>query len=206
MRCNVCVVFCVTTYSQAPRVSVLPMSTPPEDHPSTPTAPRVSVVPEKSVYPSPADPGHSPPPLPLPSPQAEHTDLQMIRARHSHGQPLPPHQPVPRDPASPEREEQWFPDPGPPKDRGGLENPKPWIYGTTKQPAPTTTSTPQTAPRLERPPPPQPTHTPTGTTTPGADPRTKGTPATTSTPMDPQAAQMPSLQVLWLKMSRFIEA
>ena len=160
-RYSVCVEFRVTPLlTRTPCVRLPRMSTPPEDHPPRPTTPQVSVVAEESVYPSPTAPGRSPIPQSLRSPETEDADLLMIGARRSQGQPLPPHQSVPRDPASPESEEQLFPDPGPPNDRGGSENPKPWSYGTPKQPAPTTTSTPQTAPRLERPPTPQPTPTP----------------------------------------------
>ena len=103
-RYFVCVKFCVPPYSQAPSASVLPVSTPPEDHPSTPTAPRVSVVPEESIYQSFTTMGQSPPPQPQRTAAADEADLQMIRARHSQGQPLPPYQTIPRDPASPERE------------------------------------------------------------------------------------------------------
>ena len=177
----------------------IPCVSPPE-HPSTPTAPRVSAVPEKSVYPSPAAPGRAPTPQSLRSAQAEDANLRMIRARHSQGQPLPQHLPLPRDPAFHEREEQWFPDPGPPKDRGGWENSKPCSYGTQKHPAPTTTSTPQTSQRPERPPTPQTTPTPTCTATPDTKPVGKNPAETPDTPV----AATPSLQEIWLKISRFL--
>ena len=182
------------------------MSAPLEGHPSTPTAPRVSEGPEESAYPSPAAPDRLPTPQHLRSPQVEDADLRLIRARYSQGQPLPPPQTDPRDPASPEEDEQWFPDPGASVDRGGWENPKTQSHETPKQTAPITTSTPQTAPRHERPPSPHPTTIPTRTTTPGTDPRIKGSPATSSSPGGPPTAETPSLQELGVKMSRYIEA
>ena len=171
------------------------MSTHPEDPPSTPTAPRISVEPESHTHPSPATQGRSPTPQHQHTPQVEDLDLRLNRARNSQGQPLSQYQETPLDPASPEREEQWFHDPGHPKDRGGCANPKPWSYGTPKNSAPTTTSTPQTAPRLERPPTPQTTPTLTCTATPDTAPGGKG-PA--ETPATPEEAT-PSLQEIWLK-------
>ena len=173
------------------------MSTHTDGHPSTPTAPRVSVEPEEGTY---------PPPQHLRSPQIEDADLRLIQARHSQGRHLPPPQTEPRDPASPEEDEQWFSDPGASVNRGGWGDPKPRSHETPKQTAPLTTSTPQTAPRHEQPPSPQPTTIPTRTTTPGTDPRVKGSPATSSSTGGPPTAEMPSLQELWLKMSRYIEA
>ena len=89
------------------------MSTPPGDHPATPTAPRVSAEPEESIY---AVPQH------LRSPSLGDADLQLIQARHRQGQPL---QPPPTDPESPEVDELWYSDPGDSVDRGGWENPTP---------------------------------------------------------------------------------
>ena len=129
-----------------------PMSAPPESHPSTPTAPRVSAEPEESIYPSPQHPR---------SPQTEDADLRLIQARHSQGRPLPPPQTDLRDPASPEEDEQWYSDPGASVDRGGWGDPKPRSHETPKQTAPPTTTTPQTAPLQEQPPSPKPTPIPT---------------------------------------------
>ena len=100
------------------------MATHPEDQPSTTTAPRISVIQESRVYPSPATQVRPPTPQNQLYTQAEDSDLRLIRARHSQGQPLPQYQETPQDPASPEREEQWFPNPVSTKDRGGWENPK----------------------------------------------------------------------------------
>ena len=99
------------------------MSTPPEDHPSTPTAPRVSVVPEESIYQSFTTQGRSPPPQPQRTAEADEADLQMIRARQSQGQPLPQYQTIPRDPTSPEMEEQWTRDPRMTAEDGRITNP-----------------------------------------------------------------------------------
>ena len=197
-RSSDCPVFCVCGVLRDPPTHKHPVRPSSrcqhQDHSSTTTAPRVSVVPEESIYPSFTTLGRSTSSQPQRTAEADAADLQLIRARQSQGQSLPPYQTSPRDPTSPEMEEQWFPDPGPPKDRGGWENHKPWSYGTPKQTAPTSTSTPQTAPRLELQPTPQATPTPTVTATPGADPRPKGTAATTSSSVEPQAAKTTSLQ------------
>ena len=79
-------------------------------------------------------------------------------------------------------------------DRGGWENHRARSHETPKQTAPLTTSTPQ------------PTTTPTRTTTLGTDPQVKESPATSRSPGGPPTIDMPSLQELWQKMSRFIEA
>ena len=94
---RVCGVLCDPPTHKHPVRRSTPMSTAPEAHPATPTAPRVSVEPEESIYPSPQH---------LRSPQVEGADLRLIQARHSQGQPLPPHRSDPRDPASPEEDEQ----------------------------------------------------------------------------------------------------
>ena len=140
---RVCGVLCDHPTHTYPVRRSTTMSTPPEGHPSTPTEPRVSVEPEESIYPSPQH---------LRSPQSEDADLRLIQARHSQGRPLPPPQTGPRDPASPEEDEQWNSDPGASVDRGGCGDPKPRSHETPKQTAPLTTSTPQTAPRHEQPP------------------------------------------------------
>ena len=177
--------FCVTPLlTSTPCVGPHPMSTPPVDHPATPTVPRVSAEPEESIHPSPQH---------LRSPSLEDADLRLIQARHSQGRPL---QPPPTDPASPEVDEPWYSDPGASVDRGGWENPKPRNQETPKQSAPLTTSTPQSAPRRERPPSPQQTPTPTRTSPPGIDPHSAARPATSSSPGGPLTAEMPSLQEL----------
>ena len=172
--------------TSTPCVGHHPMSTPPGDHPATPTAPRVSAEPEESNYPT-----HQH----LRSPSLGDADLRLIQARHSQGLPI---QPPPTDPASPEVDEPWYSDPVASVDRGGWENPRARSHETPKQTAPLTTSTPQTAP--------QPTTTPTRTTTLGIYLQAKESPATSSSPGGPPTAEMPSLQELWQKMSRFLEA
>ena len=129
---------------------VTPMSTPHDEPPSTPKAPRIYVEPEGRIYPSPAAQGKPHTPQLQRSTQADDSDLRLILARHSQVQPLPKYQETTRDPASPEREEQWIHDPLSPSTRGGWENPKPRNQETTKHPAPSMTYTPQTAPRHER--------------------------------------------------------
>ena len=168
--------------TSSPCVGPHPMSTPPADDPATPPAPPVSAEPAKSTYPVPQH---------LRSPSLGDADLQLIQARHRQGQPL---QPPPTDPESPEVDEPWYSDPGASVDRGGWENPRARSHETPKQTAPLTTSTPQ------------PTTTQTRTTTGGTDPHSKASPATSSSPGGPPTTEMPSLQELWLKMNRFIEA
>ena len=180
--------------TSTPCVGPHPMSTPPGEHPTTPTAPRVSAEPEESIHPSPQH---------LRSPSLGDADLRLIQARHSQGRPL---QPPPTDPASPEVDEPWYSDPGASVDPGGWDDVRPRSHETPKRSAPLTTSTSQTAPRPERPPSPQPTPTTTRVTPSGTVPPTKGTPTTNSPPGGLQTPEMPSLQELWLKMSRFIEA
>ena len=134
------------------------MSTPPEDHPSTPTAPRVSVVPEESIYLSPTTLGQSPPPQHLRSPQAEEADLRMIRARHnqdrdlgiqlrpkgkSSGSPTPGHQRTAEDGRIPSlgvTEPRSKPLPlrlphtRPPLDLNAHQHPDPHLYQQEPQP------------------------------------------------------------------------
>ena len=181
--------------TSTPCVGPHPMSTPPADHPATPTAPLVSAEPEESIYPAPQH---------LRTPSLNEADLRLIQARHSQGRPFPPPPTDPRDPESPEVDEPWYSDPGASVDRGGWENPTPRNQETPKQAAPLTTSTPQSAPRLERPPSPQPTPTSTRVTSPGTVPPTQGTPTASSTPGASHTPERPSLQELWLKMSRTV--
>ena len=145
------------------------------------------------------------PPQHLRSPSLDDADLRLIQARHSQGRPLPPPPTDPQDPESPEVDEPWYSDPGASMDRGGWENPKPRSQATPTPTAPLTTSTPQTTPRPERPPAPQPTPTSTRVTSPQTAPPTKGSPSASSTPGGQPTTEMPSLQELWIKMSRFIE-
>ena len=156
--------------TSTPCVGPHPMSTPPGEHHPTPTAPRVSAGPEESIYPALQH---------LRSPSLEDADLRLIQARHSQGRPL---QPPPPDPASPEVDEPWYSDPGASVDRGGWDDPRPRSHATPKQTAPLATSTPQTAPRPERPPSPQPTPMSTRVTSPDTVPPTKGTPTARSPP------------------------
>ena len=92
-----------------------------------------------------------------------------------------------------------------PSTRRGWENPKPRSQETPRHPALTTTSTSQSAPRLERQPTPQTTPNPTRAATPGTKSGGNGSAETPDTPTESKPASTPSLQEMGLKISRFHE-
>ena len=71
---------------------------PPRINP-TPSEQQNSVEPKPRTYPSTVVPGRPHTPGPQRSPQMEDSNLQLILARHSQGQPLPQCQEPPRNPA-----------------------------------------------------------------------------------------------------------
>ena len=88
------------------------------------------------------------------------------------------------------------------------KNHKPRGQETQKTPAPSSSSTPQTAPRLERQNPSYHTHTSTATPTVGAELRAKmqDTPEASIEPADSKPEHTPTLHEVWPRMSRLIEA